>query len=1022
MKKIFLLIISFIMMFLNCFEENMLSINNEPIKVMAANSNDNPEDAYNFGTLYSYNSESVYGESLSSQFDERWYKFYIAYPGEVDFYFNHDTIITSTSAYWNVFLYKSDATTQYAGQDGYRWSMAGNKNSTHIDSIFIPSGTYYFMIESSTYYSSIAYDFELHFVSSNYCETEANGTPGTADLISTNAEYTSVLPNDEDIDWYKFFLNSDGYISISFKHAIIASTNSYWHFRIFESDATTLVHYENSVFSVSGNSDLSTANIGLPAGTYYLKVTAGDYYHSAEEYRIKINATSSNYYEKEKNDTYYSANNVQINTAYTGTTLYKDVDWFTFSTTSYGYFNFSFSHENIASTSIYWNIYFFLSDGVTNILGENVYYIVAGNSNLNTINIGIASGDYYIKILCGDYSSATPYTFKVNFTASNNYEYEVNNSYSKANNISHFYDEWSGNVNSSKDVDWFRFYVTYRANYTLNFNHLSDGTTNKRWNVYVYKNDGTTLIKSASVTGSLNVSLYLGELAYEYCYVKVSSYSSSSYSGHTYTIEIEDDHICEYNYYTYEDENYHSARCSKCAEEVTFNHVWDEGEVTKNSTHLETGIILYKCTSKGCNATKEEIIDKVSTHNFNEWKEENEWTHTRECECGKIDEENHKWNEGTTILEPTCTENGIKRYVCEYCNADKEVEIAPKHKVVNVEAKDPGCTLDGYTFYSYCELCGESFVDKEVIHSSGHEESDWIIDKEPTCVEDGLKHKECTICGERLYEVAISAKGHKESDWIIDEYAGCEHSGTKHKECEVCGENLENGTFSAVGHNFDIFEYSATCTREGYKHYYCQCGYSYKETTSEPIGHNFSDWKIVRESTCYQEGARERYCLTCGLYESDAIPKASHNEGEWIIEEESSCTKEGTKIKNCETCGTSIGSSTIEKNGHTYSSYIVEPTCYSEGYTVYKCYCGHTYEDSYTSPLVHEFGVWTVTIEATTKDYGEEKRECIHCGFKEVRKIDKKAPVTGIIFGSVGGATAIGGIALFLIRKRKGIL
>ena len=58
----------------------------------------------------------------------------------------------------------------------------------------------------------------------------------------------------------------------------------------------------------------------------------------------------------------------------------------------------------------------------------------------------------------------------------------------------------------------------------------------------------------------------------------------------------------------------------------------------------------------------------------------------------------------------------------------------------------PTCTTGGYTEYA-CTYCGEHFKRTEV-QPLGHEESDWIVDKEATYTETGKRHKVCDRCNE----------------------------------------------------------------------------------------------------------------------------------------------------------------------------------------------------------------------------------------------------------------------------------
>ena len=64
------------------------------------------------------------------------------------------------------------------------------------------------------------------------------------------------------------------------------------------------------------------------------------------------------------------------------------------------------------------------------------------------------------------------------------------------------------------------------------------------------------------------------------------------------------------------------------------------------------------------------------------------------------------------------------------------------------EVTAPTCTEMGYTTNT-CARCGDSNK-SNYTEPVGHKPSDWIVDKQPTTDSEGSKHKECTVCGEKL--------------------------------------------------------------------------------------------------------------------------------------------------------------------------------------------------------------------------------------------------------------------------------
>lgn len=135
----------------------------------------------------------------------------------------------------------------------------------------------------------------------------------------------------------------------------------------------------------------------------------------------------------------------------------------------------------------------------------------------------------------------------------------------------------------------------------------------------------------------------------------------------------------------------------------------------------------------------------------------------------------HSWDKGTFVTNATCTGEGVMEYRCTRCGyhrldadpADGHIPGAPAtctgpqlctrcgavlEKALGHDYKSevtaPTCTEMGYTTNT-CSRCGDTNK-SNYTEPTGHKPGDWIIDKEPTTDSEGSKHKECTVCGEKL--------------------------------------------------------------------------------------------------------------------------------------------------------------------------------------------------------------------------------------------------------------------------------
>ncbi len=205
---------------------------------------------------------------------------------------------------------------------------------------------------------------------------------------------------------------------------------------------------------------------------------------------------------------------------------------------------------------------------------------------------------------------------------------------------------------------------------------------------------------------------------------------------------------------------------------ITHEHKFGEWTTIIMPTCLNGGKKETTCTICGFVIT-EELPAYV--HNFVEREgkaptcEEIGWDDYEQCtRCNystynEIAPLGHEWNLGEVVKEETCTENGIKNYVCMHCEKTKVSTTYAKGHVWESEVvKEATCAENGQTDY-HCTDCGGT---KTVITSlTGHNYSnEWTVDLEPTCTEDGSKSHHCLVCDEKSSVTTIFAIGHQPND------------------------------------------------------------------------------------------------------------------------------------------------------------------------------------------------------------------------------------------------------------------
>ena len=159
------------------------------------------------------------------------------------------------------------------------------------------------------------------------------------------------------------------------------------------------------------------------------------------------------------------------------------------------------------------------------------------------------------------------------------------------------------------------------------------------------------------------------------------------------------------------------------------------------------------------------------------------------------------------------------------------------------------------------------------------------------------------------------------------------------------------------------YENDATCTRNGYREYSCDCGQSKRETIYA-TGHSYSYGSWEQYST--SQHRREAYCRNCG--DSD-YEYASHsmNYGSWS----NSSSSQHSRTASCRTCGYS----TTDYGNHSYSTgswskysdtqHRRSKTCSGCGASTYD-YADHSYS----------YGAWTSADDTQHK----RTKTCSACG------------------------------------------
>lgn len=352
-----------------------------------------------------------------------------------------------------------------------------------------------------------------------------NTEPGNAYLINVNSSYEDNLINYEDVNWYKFRIDSPGYISLSFKHEYIESGDTFWRSWLYDSDMREITYY-----SFGGSTTVyKNGNIGLPAGIYYIKID--DFYTSDLDYTIQVNYKKAENWETEMNDTYGEADTINVNRdVYGSMRSANDVDWYSFELFNSGYISLKFAHDYLETGATFWQIYLYNSE-----YNEITEYDSTGNKTTTEYgNIGLPKGRYYIKVKAYYYSDVD-YSFRVNAYMSEDWETEFNDMYEDADTI-YVNQLIHGSMKNNQDSDWYRFTLSSTNEGAFNFKHEYVNSTGIFWQAYIYDSSMHELCSERISGENTNYIKKLGKLTAGEYYLKITP---NYYSDVDYQIKIE---------------------------------------------------------------------------------------------------------------------------------------------------------------------------------------------------------------------------------------------------------------------------------------------------------------------------------------------------------------------------------------------------------------------------------------------------------------------------------------------------
>ena len=413
--------------------------------------------------------------------------------------------------------------------------------------------------------------------------------------------------------------------------------------------------------------------------------------------------------------------------------------------------------------------------------------------------------------------------------------------------------------------------------------------------------------------------------------------------------------------------------CRLCWSEYgILGHAWGEWSSAGNGTHIRS------CTRSNCDA-----VDTASCTGGTATCSAKAVCVTCGAEYGEKDSNNHDL-EQHAAKAPTCTEIGWDAYdTCSRCDYTTYAELpALNHAFVYYKAKAPTCTEIGWNAYETCKNC--DYTTYAELPALKHDLV-YYKAKDPTCTKPGCDaYETCSRCDYTTY-VERPALKHDLRQRVI-KAPTCTEMGWAYETCSRC-DYFATPLLPALNH--DLKQHAAkapTCTEKGWNAYETcsRCDYNtYQELPA--LNHDLVQHD-AQAPTCTEPGWNAySTCKNCDYNTYQELPALNHDLVQHAAQAPT-CTEKGwSAYETCSRCNYTTYAEQPALN-HDYQAVTVEPTCETDGYTIFTCSrCKDSYTADPTDQLGHQFGAWS------PNGTGSQSADCLrqgcgHTGSTDCRK------------------------------------
>ena len=353
-------------------------------------------------------------------------------------------------------------------------------------------------------------------------------------------------------------------------------------------------------------------------------------------------------------------------------------------------------------------------------------------------------------------------------------------------------------------------------------------------------------------------------------------------------------------------------------------------------------------------------------------------------EYGEKDPNNHAL-EHRPAKAPTCTKPGWNAYEgctrrgCGYTTY--RAIPALKHDLVQHKAKAPTCTEKGWNAYETCSRC--DYTTYTELTALNHDLEQHAA-QAPTCTEIGWNaYETCKNCN---YTTRKELPAQHDLKQHAAKAPTCTEIGwNAYETCSRCDYTTYT-ELTALNHDLEQHAAQApTCTEIGWNAYETCKNCNYTTRKELPAQHDLKQ-HAAKAPTCTEIGWNAyETCSRCNYTTYAEQPALNHD----LVNHDAkapTCTEKGwNAYDTCSRCDHTTYAELSALN-HDYQAVTVEPTCETDGYTVFTCSrCKDSYTADPTDKLGHQFGAWS------PNGTGSQSADCLrqgcgHTGSTDCRK------------------------------------